>query len=151
MECLGELGRVGRRPDGGGDEKVVLFLNHLAIESFLHEAPSCRVELDATMLCKELVECGRELIEESESLETMNLVDIMQGKRGEIALVGGATDATGLCAYLGWTSVAAGGAETNSSITGGREVDPAQKNESSQKRQSASAIQAVSLSWIIFY
>ena len=77
VECLGELGRIGRRPDGGGDEKVVLFLNHLAIESFLHEAASCRVELDATMLCKELIECGRELIEEPESLETMNLVDIV--------------------------------------------------------------------------
>ena len=49
------------------------------------------MELDATMLCKELVECGRELIEEPESLEPMNLVDIVQGKRGEIALVGGAT------------------------------------------------------------
>ena len=36
LECLCELGRVGRRPDGGGDEKVVLFLNHLAIQCLLH-------------------------------------------------------------------------------------------------------------------
>ena len=78
VEYLRELGRVGRRQDGGGDEKVILFLNHLTIESFLHKAASCRVELDATMLCKELVECGRELIEELESLELVNLVDIVR-------------------------------------------------------------------------
>ena len=42
-------------------------------------------------------------------------------------------DATGLCAYLGWTSVAAGGAETNSSIAGGRETDPAQKKRVKSK------------------
>ena len=37
------------------------------------------MELDATMLCKELVECGRELMEELESLEPVNLVDIVHG------------------------------------------------------------------------
>ena len=38
-------------------------------------------------------------------------------------------DAIGLCACPSWTSVAGGGAETNSSIAGGREVDPTGERE----------------------